>query len=212
MERAPRLLSRFVQFPAGGSAQLLDRVLGLFAKLRCRFHDCPWCSQDVPPESGNSFRVHAATGSEEARLTPLRPRRGPVGSPSGEVLNQQVGQSLPGPIGCDLPGRSPSRPRDGCQACARFGSCPGRAAGGREPKALLVRQFPLGRRRVRLQHRRWLEPATLAATLHTAHVSVRPLTSTIWEVDPRCRELWASSNSRTFTCSLCTLRQERYAR
>jgi hypothetical protein len=37
MERAPRLVTRLIQFLAGGPAQFLHRLLGLLAKLRGLF-------------------------------------------------------------------------------------------------------------------------------------------------------------------------------
>ena len=37
MERTPCLISRFVQLPAGGPAQILNGLSGVFAKLRRRF-------------------------------------------------------------------------------------------------------------------------------------------------------------------------------
>jgi hypothetical protein len=37
MERVPCIVSRLIQSPAGGPAQLLHRLSGLFAKLRRRF-------------------------------------------------------------------------------------------------------------------------------------------------------------------------------
>ena len=39
-ERSACIISRLIQFPAGGPAQLLDRLFGLFAKLRRRFRYC----------------------------------------------------------------------------------------------------------------------------------------------------------------------------
>ena len=37
MERVHCIIARLIQFPAGGPAQLLHRLLGFFAKLRRRF-------------------------------------------------------------------------------------------------------------------------------------------------------------------------------
>jgi hypothetical protein len=37
MDRIACVISRLIQFPAGGPAQLLDGFPGLFAKLRRRF-------------------------------------------------------------------------------------------------------------------------------------------------------------------------------
>ncbi len=40
MKRAPGFISRVIQSPAGGSDQLVERLFGLFAKLRSRFRYC----------------------------------------------------------------------------------------------------------------------------------------------------------------------------
>jgi len=70
MERVSGLYTRRVQFPAGGPAQIVRRLDGLFGEVRSCFSKCIQRSQDIPPKAGIAGLV-AFQQEYRARLPPL---------------------------------------------------------------------------------------------------------------------------------------------
>jgi hypothetical protein len=70
VERDPSFISRVIQFPAGGPAQLLHGLFGLFGKFRRLFRYRFQSSQDVPPKLG-MVCVCMFGGKDGARLPPF---------------------------------------------------------------------------------------------------------------------------------------------